>query len=74
MTTDPHMGDWLLILVMLPLVACLVVSAWATCAVFILWIAALMAAVLVAGVVFLLIERAAYYLGVFCTWLKDSLR
>jgi hypothetical protein len=66
--------DWLIVIALLPLVLCLIVSGWLATGVFVLWIACLMAAVLLACIVFLLIERAAFYIERGFTWLKNSLR
>lgn len=64
------MSDWLIIIALAPLIAALLVSGWFAAGLFILWIASLMAAVLVAGIVFLLLERAAFHIGRFISWLK----
>jgi hypothetical protein len=65
------MSEWLVILlVTTPLVAFLITSGLLFGSIFILWIACLMAAVLVAGIAVLLIERTAYHIGRFTEWLK----
>lgn len=59
-----------MILILAPLVACLLISGWFSTGVFVLWIACLMAAVLVACIIVLLCERIVSRVVEVYRWLK----
>lgn len=64
------MPDWLIITVLAPLVAALLISGWFAASVFIIWIALLMVAVILACIIVLLGERVAHYTGRVLEWLR----